>query len=233
MPQDTDAQKQSHILITGATGPVGTAIVRRLIDAGHSLILCGPDSEMMDALTHELSVSPQQHVQSIIEDLSLPGGGARLYNALKTGGTTVNTLIHCPRKMRHPAFSETQRKSTAFAESELLLERALIHREILAVTELIKFIGIDMLRARKGHMLLVTLSGRSGAVARGAQAYVRAICGELDREWKPGGVRVSWIVIQGEDPDDTLAAQRAARDVLKALRGADRRGGLVDRILGR
>lgn len=221
------------MLITGATGAVGTAIARRLIDAGHSLILCGPDAELMDALTNELSVSPQQQVQSIIEDLSLPGGGARLYNALKAGGTNVNTLIHCPRKVKHPAFSETQRKSTAFAESELLLERALIHREILAATELIKFIGIDMLRARNGHMLLVTLSGRSGAVARAAQAYVRAICDELNREWKPGGVRVSRLVMQGEDPDDTLAAQRAAGDVLKVLRGRDRRGGLVERILGR
>jgi short-subunit dehydrogenase len=203
-------------LITGATDTYGTAIARKVLDEGHALAISSADKEQLDLLAQELGEGRPGAIVQLPEDVSLPGGGARLYNAINVKGITVDTLIHCPEDLRHAAFSESQKKSDAFAESELLYELAVMRREILSFTELVKCLGIVMLRRGNGRILCMNPGAQSpSAVRRGTHAYLDAFCRQVDREWRPGGVSVTRF-----EPDRLRPGcgyDEVASAVLKAL----------------
>ena len=52
-------QKSQKFVVLGATGAVGTVLSRRLIRAGHDVLLCGRDQENLQGLAEDLSVLTQ------------------------------------------------------------------------------------------------------------------------------------------------------------------------------
>ncbi|MFQ4150257.1 SDR family NAD(P)-dependent oxidoreductase [Arthrobacter sp. LAPM80] len=75
--------RDSHLLVVGATGGLGSAICRRLSLEGARLTLAGRKEEKLDALAHELGDSV---VGTVSADLALPGAVAAVAAATAREG---------------------------------------------------------------------------------------------------------------------------------------------------
>lgn len=73
----------SHLLVVGATGGLGTAICRRLSREGVRLTLAGRNEEKLAALGHELGALV---LGTVSVDLALPGGPAAVAAATEQHG---------------------------------------------------------------------------------------------------------------------------------------------------
>lgn len=73
--------QNAHLLVLGATGGLGSAIARRLVDEGAYVSLSGRDRQKLSGLTTDLGSAV---VASIPADLSMPDGPASVAAALPT-----------------------------------------------------------------------------------------------------------------------------------------------------
>jgi short-subunit dehydrogenase len=81
------------ILIVGAAGGIGSAIARRLANAGTFLILADHDTKRLKTIANELSRSKGRFMTNII-DLQNPKEIERLAESLKKNGPKIDWLIH-------------------------------------------------------------------------------------------------------------------------------------------
>jgi 3-oxoacyl-[acyl-carrier protein] reductase len=77
------------ILLTGATGAIGSALTRELHKAGHALLISGRDESKLSALVSEHSASI-----ACAADLSTPEGMGHLTNTAGAWGL-VDALVNC------------------------------------------------------------------------------------------------------------------------------------------
>ncbi len=75
--------RDAHLLVVGATGGLGTAISRRLVQEGARLTLAGRNEAKLSALAGELGDGV---VATVTADLSIPGGPATVAAAVAEGG---------------------------------------------------------------------------------------------------------------------------------------------------
>lgn len=83
------------ILVTGATGGIGTALTRRLVKAGHDLILVARDKTRLDALQQEAS-GEGGAVKTVSIDMTDPSSIARLSDQLSLWETQLDGLVLMP-----------------------------------------------------------------------------------------------------------------------------------------
>ncbi|MBV1842173.1 SDR family oxidoreductase [Photobacterium ganghwense] len=89
-----------RVLLTGATGGIGSALARQLAAKGANLILVGRNQSKLGALLHQISrgesVTPAQHL-SLCADLSQPDDIEALHRQCLTWrdqGITIDMLIN-------------------------------------------------------------------------------------------------------------------------------------------
>ncbi|MDO5754553.1 SDR family oxidoreductase [Arthrobacter sp.] len=75
--------RDAHLLVVGATGGLGSAISRRLVQEGARLTLAGRNEAKLSALAGELGNSV---VATEAADLSVPGGPSAVAAAVAEGG---------------------------------------------------------------------------------------------------------------------------------------------------
>lgn len=75
--------REAHLLVVGATGGIGSAICRRLRDAGARLTLAGRNESRLTALAQELGAAV---MTTVCADLSMPDGPATLAAAVAKEG---------------------------------------------------------------------------------------------------------------------------------------------------
>lgn len=118
------------VVLTGATGGIGTEVARRLAAAGARMLLSGRDGERLARLTTELRSSGQT-ADWVVADLASPDGRQALVNAASDAGRQVNVLINNAGTNRFGLLdgqdtADTEAVLTANLVAPMLLTQALL-----------------------------------------------------------------------------------------------------------
>ncbi|WP_241564303.1 SDR family NAD(P)-dependent oxidoreductase [Nonomuraea polychroma] len=181
-----------HVLVTGATGGIGAAVVDALVQAGHRVTAVGRDIGRSD-------------VRGIEADLAEPGTLAAAVEELAAAGELgeVHALVHCagtsPVLAVADAGPETWRRTLAV--------------NVASAAELVR-LTLPALRRSRGHVIFVNASPGMTGVPRwsafvGSKAALRELADSLREEEAPHGIRVT-----------TVYPAATATDLLREVRSA-------------
>ncbi|MGP4101742.1 SDR family NAD(P)-dependent oxidoreductase [Nonomuraea sp. KM90] len=165
-----------HVLVTGATGGIGTALVGALVEAGHRVTAVGRGAGRLD-------------VPGIEADLAEPGTLAAAMGALEDAGKLgdVQALVHCagisPVVAVADADPETWRRTLAV--------------NVASAAELAR-LTLPALRRSRGHVIFVNASPGMTGVPRwsafvGSKAALRELADSLREEEAAHGIRVTTV----------------------------------------
>jgi short-subunit dehydrogenase len=175
-----------------------------------NLILAARRTEPMEKLAEQLW---QEHRVSVVVegiDLSIAGAGAELKLRLDKRGIVVDVLVNNAGLGLYGSFLEQPLPKTL----------AMLHLNIVALTELTHILAVDMVKRRTGHILLVaSLLGYQATPGYAAYAaskgYVLLFGEALQTELKPHGVNVT---VLSPGPTSTSFGKAAGQKDTAALR---------------
>jgi len=173
-------------LITGASSGIGLELVRVFAANGTDVILSARSEDKLVALAKEVTEEHGVKAEVIVSDLSVQGAAQGLYDAVKTGGWTVDYLVNNAGFGVFGVFTETDWES----------EEAMLNVNIVALTHLTKLFVPDFVRRGSGRIMNVasTASFQPGplmAAYFASKAYVLSFSSALSNELKGTGVTVT------------------------------------------
>ncbi|MEV4394972.1 SDR family NAD(P)-dependent oxidoreductase [Nonomuraea sp. NPDC049607] len=179
-----------NVLLTGATGGIGQALVAALGEAGHRVIAVGRDVGRLE-------------VRGIEADLADPASLAPAVEALAEELTEIRAVIHCA------GISPVE----AVAESGPDTWRRTMAVNVASAAELVR-LTLPALRRSKGHVIFVNASPGLTGVPRwsafvASKAALRELADSLREEEAVHGVRVT-TVFPAATATDLLGEVRAA-----------------------
>lgn len=188
---DGDLFAGKRVVVTGAGRGIGAAVARGFLACGASVVAHAGRSEEYVArdLTPGLSDRALERLTVLTADLSVPGGGERLAEAILERGGTIDVLINNAGTMggRVPA-TETPAAYDAILDLNI--------RSTVALTAAL----LPTLRAAGMASIVntVSISARTGGSAgsslySGAKAFVATWSRALARELAPDGIRVNAV----------------------------------------
>ncbi|MFI6732503.1 SDR family NAD(P)-dependent oxidoreductase [Nonomuraea sp. NPDC050451] len=180
-----------NVLVTGATGGIGTALVGTLVEAGHRVTAVGRDVGRLD-------------VRGIEADLAEPGTLAAAVEALENAGDLgdLQALVYCagisPIEAVAEADPETWRRTMAV--------------NVASAAELVR-LTLPALRRSQGHVIFVNASPGMTGVPRwsafvASKAALRELADSLREEEAAHGIRVT-TVYPAATATDLLAEVRS------------------------
>ena len=172
-------------LVTGATGGIGEELARQLAQRGWAVVLHGRNQSKLMALAASLGTLGAD-VRIVCADLAREDGAAELLAKIDALG--IDPELVC----NNAGFGYTER----FCESSLERQRALVHVNILALTELCHAYGTRMAQRGEGYILNVAsvagvMPGPGMATYFASKAYVLSLSEALHEELAPAGVHVT------------------------------------------
>jgi NADP-dependent 3-hydroxy acid dehydrogenase YdfG len=183
-----------EVLVTGASGGIGSAVVKSLVSSGHQVIALGRDAAGLE----QLSASG---VRPLVADL------ARLENLREAVGglNWLDALVHCAGVS----------KVASVADTATVTWRETLIVNVVAAAELTKLL-LPALRRARGHVVFVNASPGMRAVPLwsafvGSKAALRELADSLRAEEEENGIRVT-TVYPAATATDRLRRIRAAFD---------------------
>lgn len=178
--------RSETVLITGASGGIGCEFARLFARKGYDLVLVSRNEEALAKLALDLGTKYKRLVKVIPKDLGNPASPREIYIQLVKEAVKVDVLVNCAGSGVSGMFSETDLKS----------ELAMIHVNVVALTELTKLFLKDMLDRREGKILNVASTaayqpGPLMAVYYATKAYVLSFSEALSEEVGDTGVTVT------------------------------------------
>lgn len=166
----------ASVMVTDASGRIGSAIVGTLISAGYHVMAIGRDRDALDQL-HTLGA------EIIIADLMQP---ANLAETVPSPGR-LDALVHCAGISDVAAIKDTS--PAIWAQTPAV--------NVTGAAELTRLM-LPALRRARGHVLFVNASPGMTAVPRwsafvGSKAALRELADSLREEEEPSGVRVTTV----------------------------------------
>ncbi|MBS1934952.1 MAG: SDR family oxidoreductase [Bacteroidetes bacterium] len=209
--------KNKHILITGATGGIGSSVARLLVSSGAHVFISGRNKERLQKLADELKL-PQVAWHNA--DISDSGQVKQLSQKYFQAYPSVDILINC-------AGAGIIKPIDALEETEFLKT---IHCNLFGAFLLVKNFLPKMKEAKKG--LIINIPGILGKVPMaGASAYCASKYGLtgmmqcIREEVKRTEIRITNIFLGGTDTafwdsidlkvqrDKMVVAEEAARSI--------------------
>jgi uncharacterized protein len=173
-------------LITGASGGIGLELARIHAQTHGDLILIARSTSKLEQLKKELEAAYGISVLNIPKDLSIPDAAQEVYNQVMAANIQVDYLIN------NAGFGDFGN----YHETEWEKEEMMINLNILALTQLTKLFGSDMVERKSGKIMNVSSTaafqpGPLMAVYYATKHYVQAYSEALYEEWKGHGVSVT------------------------------------------
>jgi NADP-dependent 3-hydroxy acid dehydrogenase YdfG len=194
-----------EVMVTGATGGIGRAVVSGLAAAGHQVTAIGSDPVRLPSL---------DGVQTIAADLARP---QRLAESIQPPAR-LNALVHCAG-VSLAAIAPVGGHGAVWQETMAV--------NVLAAAELSRLV-LPALRRSRGHVVLINAApglrsapGWSAFAATASKAALRELADSLRREEAGYGVRVTTIYPGGtanENQSEVRAAFGSEYDPLRLIR---------------
>lgn len=175
------------VLVTGATGGIGRAVVDLMGKAGARLFLQGTREEALKSLSQELA---DKGVESsfFAGDLTVAGIPAQAVRAAVSDMGALDVAVNC-------AGINRPQKSLDVTEENW---DAVLDTNLKALFFICQAAGKEMLK--KGHGSIINISSQAGSVALPLRAAYCSSKGGVDQltrtlavEWAPHGVRVNAV----------------------------------------
>ena len=178
-----------EVLVTGATGGIGSALVPALVSAGHQVIAVGRDVEGLQSLA----------ARTIVADLAQVDQLAGAIGKL----AALDALVHCA------GVSEV----AAVADAQPATWQHTLSVNVAAAAELTR-LALSALRRSRGHVVFVNAAPGLRAVSRwsafvASKAALRELADSLRDEEAVHGVRVTTVYPAGT-ATERLRRTRAA-----------------------
>lgn len=200
-------------LITGASSGIGLDFAHLFAEGGHDVVLVARGEEKLKALAEELSSKHGVRAVALPADLADAAAPAKLVEALKARGLTVDVLVNNAGFASYGAFAE------ADAENELRM----IQVNVTTLTALTRLLLPDMVARKAGRILNVASTaafqpGPLMAVYYATKAYVLSLSEALANELDGTGVTVTCLC---PGPTKTGFQERARMEESKLVKGKD------------
>lgn len=184
----------ADVMVTGASGGIGRAVVTALASSGHQVLALSRDAEKVDHLT-------AGSVRLIAADL------ARIAELRAAIGEVerLDALVHCAGVSKVASVADTN--PATWCDTLMV--------NVAAAAELTRLL-LPQLRAARGHVIFVNASPGTRAVPRwaafvGSKAALRELADSLRAEEAQNGVRVT-TVYPAATATEQLRSIRAAFD---------------------
>lgn len=173
-------------LITGASSGLGVAFARYHASQGGDVIITARREAELNDLKAELESAYNVKAHVVALDLAAPGGAEKLYDAVKSMGTTVKVLIN------NAGFGGFG----LHIERDIAQEHAMIALNINALVTLTHSIAQDMVASGGGRILNVGstagfVPGPNQAVYFATKAFVNSFSQAVDHELREKNVTCS------------------------------------------
>lgn len=184
------------ILITGATGGIGSELCKVFAHHQYNLILVGRDEEKISRLKEELQEQYSVVVDSILIDLTLSNAGQFIYEQTLKRNLKVDVLCNVAGL---GVFGD-------FLDRGLEDHKELLKVNLYAVLDLCHYFGNMMKKERRGRIINIAsisafFPGPYMATYYASKAYILSFSIALAKELKPYGVGVS-VVCPGVIPTE-------------------------------
>ena len=233
-------------LITGASGGIGAAFAVELAQRQHNLILVARSEDKLQHLAAQLQQEFNILVEIIVQDLSAPGAGTAVFDAVVKKGWTVDLLVN------NAGFGDYG----VFADRPLVKQLTMVQLNIVALVEL-SHLFLQGMRVRKSGSIInvASIAGFQPmpylSMYAATKAFVLSFSESLWAENKDLGIRVLCLCPGPTESDFFAAAEfpksmastsgrklvpadEVVRDALKALDKNESNvvtGGIANRII--
>lgn len=190
-------------LITGASSGIGLELAKIHASKEGDLILVARGTTKLQKLKEELEAKYQVSVLNIPKDLSIPDSAQEVYDQVAKEGIQVDYLINSAGFGDFGNYHETSWEK----------EEVMLNLNILALTQLTKLFGTDMVERKSGRIMNVSSTaafqpGPLMAVYYATKHYVQAYSEALYEEWRSYGVSVTALC-----PGATASGFQSAADM--------------------
>lgn len=172
-----------HVLVTGASGGLGSALVRKLADMGAHLVVTSRSVRALDELTR--SLPDQTHVVAITADLGVPGEAKALADKSLEVMGYIDVLFNNAAIGYFALMEEATEKNI----------RHLFELNTFAPLALIKALLPAMKRRGSGRIInIVSAAGRvpipTVGVYGGSKSALAVMCNTMRLELAPAGIDI-------------------------------------------
>lgn len=176
----------SFALVTGASAGIGLQISKIFARHEHDLVLVARRREKLEALAETLRVEHGRVVHVVSADLSVPGAGQQVYDAVQRAGVHIDYLVN----------NAGLGSSGAFIELSPERELEIVQVNIAALVQLTRLFLPPMVQRRGGRVLNIASTaafqpGPLMATYYASKAFVLSFSEAIAHELADTGVSVT------------------------------------------
>lgn len=173
------------ILITGATGDIGSAVAALSLRQGYSIVISGRSQEKLVELAEKLELPQKRLIQA---DLAIRSEPELLIKSASVALDGLDVVVHCAgiqntATLKSLSSDQMRETLTLNFESALLLTKAFRDKRILKNNPAVVF--VSSVAALRGHPGESLYAGSKAALI----ASARSLAGELAQQ----GIRVNTV----------------------------------------
>lgn len=178
----------STVVLTGASGGIGAALVHELVSRGAEVVATGRDEEALERVRSSLPAASANRVRTVVADLLDSTGRSRVLAAAREARLPVRTLVQAAGNGTFAAFEATPPEE---------FER-MLHVNVLAPFALTREF-LPLLREQPQSSVIAIGSTFGSLAYPGYSAYsaskhaLRGLFDALAREYADAGIAFQWL----------------------------------------